>query len=111
MTAYDSPLDLERLSAEQGEQRAKLCDRLETMWQGLQEDIVTQRETSERGVDPRSQQLQLQVLKLQAQLWRLLAAPMPQAPPRPDPEEARVQAQAEAEAQLARVQAALAERD
>src|SRR4030065_700075 len=59
------------MAEQQAVERARLCDRLETMWQGLQQDVEYQRETSERGVDPRSQGLQLPVIKLQATLWRL----------------------------------------
>lgn len=97
MASYDTPLDASRLAAEQPEERARLCDRLEVMWQGLQQDIERQREESERGVDPRLQQLQLQTVKLQAQLWRMTGSPLPEPPPTPDPEAERRDALAEAE--------------
>lgn len=83
---YSSALDMVRLAAEQPAQRAKICDRLETMWRTLQDEIEDQQHGSERGVDPRLWQLQLQTLKLQAQLWRMLAAPLPEPPPEADPE-------------------------
>lgn len=94
---YEAPLDAERMAQEQAAERARICHRLETMWQGLQADIEDQRDHSERGVDPRLQQLQLQVLKLEAQLWRMLTAPMPQPPEPPDPNQAEGLARIEAE--------------
>ncbi|HZV81217.1 MAG TPA: hypothetical protein VFF53_03510 [Geobacteraceae bacterium] len=103
MASYDTPLDAQRLAAEQPEERSRLCDRLETMWQGLQQDIERQRAESERGVDPRLQQLQLQTVKLQAQLWRMTGTPLPEPPPEPDPETERRDALAEAERALERV--------
>lgn len=103
MTRYDEPLDLERLSRDQALERARMCDRLETMWQGLQVDIEDQRHHSERGVDPRLQQLQLQTIKLQAQLWRMLATPLPEPPPEVDPAKAERNARAEAERALEEV--------
>lgn len=84
---YQTALDMVRLAAEQPAQRAKICDRLETMWKTLQKEIEDQQRNSERGADPRLWQLQLQTLKLQAQLWRMLAAPLPEAPPEQDPDE------------------------
>jgi hypothetical protein len=101
---YEEPLDAQRLAAEQAFERASLCARLETMWQGLQTDIVTQREESERGVDPRLQQLQLQTIKLQAQLWRMTGAPLAEPPPAPDPEAEAHDARAEVTRILRQVQ-------
>lgn len=103
MTSYDQPLDAARLAEQQATERARLCDRLETMWRGLQQDIETQRDTSERGVDPRSQQLQLQIIKVQAQLWRMLGAPLPEPEPEPDPEKLLLDAQQTAADALDRV--------
>jgi hypothetical protein len=77
-----------------------LCDRLETMWHGLQRDIETQREESERGVDPRLQQLQLQIIKLMASLWRMTGTPLPEPEPEPDPEAEAHDARAEVERKL-----------
>lgn len=104
VASYDTPLSAQRLAEEQPEERARLCDRLETMWQGLQEDIERQRHESERGVDPRLQQLQLQTVKLQAQLWRMTGTPLPEPPPAPDPEAERHDALAEAEQALLAIQ-------
>lgn len=98
---YASVLDAARMAAEQPAQRAKICDRLETMWKTLQEEIEDQQHHSERGADPRLWQLQLQTLKLQAQLWRMLATPLPEKPPEPDPEQAALDARAAAEEALA----------
>lgn len=109
MASYDDPLDAKRLATEQGLERAKLCDRLETMWQGLQADIEDQRLDSERGVDPRLQQLQLQALKMIASLWRMTAAPLPEPEPEQDPEVAARNARATAEAALERVVERLAQ--
>lgn len=94
---YSEPLDPERMARDQAAERARICDRLETMWSGLQTDIEAQREGSERGVDPRLQQLQLQTLKLQAQLWRMLTVPMaaPVDPGDPAAEEQRARMEAE----------------
>ena len=107
VTSYDTPLGAERLAAEQPEARAMLCDRLETMWQGLQRDIEDQRLESERGVDPRLQQLQLQIVKLMAQLWRMTGTPLPEPPPETDPDAERHDARAEARAALDRVRSQL----
>lgn len=104
MASYDTPLSAQELAERQPEERARLCDRLETMWQGLQRDIETQRQESERGVDPRLQQLQLQTIKLQAQLWRMTGAPLPEPPPAPDPEAERRDALAETERALLLIQ-------
>lgn len=109
--AYDQPLDSRRLAAEQPYQRALLCAQLDTMWTGLQEDIEYQRTSSERGVDPRSQQLQLQIIKIKAQLWRMLAAPLPEPEPEPDPQQQLLDARTAAEDVLAQVQAKLAAGD
>lgn len=109
--AYDQPLDSRRLAAEQPYQRALLCAQLDTMWTGLQADIEYQRESSERGVDPRSQQLQLQIIKIKAQLWRMLAAPLPEPEPEPDPQQQLLDARTAAEGVLAQVQAKLAAGD
>lgn len=92
MTRYDKPLGADDLAAGAPFERAKLVDRLETMWQGLQADIEYQRETSERGVDPRSQQLQLQVVKLMAQLLRVTGPMLPEPEPEVDPTAARLDA-------------------
>lgn len=107
VTSYDTPLDQARMAAEQPEARARLCDRLETMWQGLQQDIETQREESERGADPRLLQLQLQCIKIQAALWRMTAAPLPEPAPEKDPEAEAHDAQAEAARILAQVSSRL----
>lgn len=96
MTHYEQPLDQARMAELQPEVRAQLCDRLETMWHGLQQDIEKQRDYSERGVDPRLQQLQLQIVKVEAQLWRMLTAPMPQPAEETDPVAAASQARDEA---------------
>jgi hypothetical protein len=109
VASYDEPLDAERMSREQGAERAKICDKLETMFQGLQQDIEYQRLDSERGVDPRLQQLQIQVLKLHAQLWRMTAAPLPEPPPVLDPAAERHDAAAEAAAQLDEISERLAD--
>lgn len=105
---YDTPLDSNRLASEQATERARLCDRLETMWQGLQTDIQTQRDESERGVDPRLQQLQLQAIKLQMTLWRMTGTPLPEPPAEVDPEVAAIDARRTATAALERVTARLA---
>ena len=106
---YATPLDQTRLAKEQGAERARICDRLETMWQGLQQDVEFARDNSERGVDPRLQQLQLQILKLQATLWRMTAAPLAEPEPEADPELLAFDARAAAEGILASVAAKLSE--
>src|SRR4030042_790166 len=78
------------------------------MWQGLQQDVEYQRETSERGVDPRSQALQLQVIKLQATLWRMTGAPLVEPEPEVDPATALVDARGAAAKALDAVTARLA---
>lgn len=107
MTSYETPLDQARMAAEQPQVRAQLCHRLETMWQGLQTDIEAQRLGSERGVDPRLQQLQLQIVKVEAQLWRMLAAPLPQPPEQVDPQVAAASARDQALEQLEAIEAKL----
>jgi len=102
---YSSALDMARLAAEQPAQRAKICDKLETMWRTLQDEIEGQQRDSERGADPRLWQLQLQTLKLLAQLWRMLAAPLPEVPPEVDPEQEAEDNQAAAMAALEAVAA------
>lgn len=108
---YDTPLDQVRLAAEQGVERSRICDRLETMWTGLQQDIEFARENSERGVDPRLQTLQLGILKLAATLWRMTAAPLPEPEPEVDPATLAFDARETAEGILASVAAKLAEPD
>jgi hypothetical protein len=108
---YEQPLGLDALAARQALERARLCDRLETMWRGLQADIEEQRHESERGVDPRLQQLQLQTIKMQAQLLRLTGTPMAEPPPEDDPEAARVNAEQVARQMLERVVEKLDEGD
>lgn len=103
MTRYEKPLGAEELAAGAGFERARLCDRLETMWQGLQTDIEEQRHGSERGVDPRLQQLQLAVVKIQAQLLKLTGPMLPEPPPEVDPNKKLVDAAALAAARMEEV--------
>jgi hypothetical protein len=100
---YEKPLGAEELAAGAGFERARLCDRLETMWQGLQEDIEEQRHGSERGVDPRLQQLQIQVVKIQAQLLKLTGPMLPEPPPEADPQQKLLDAAALAAARMEEV--------
>jgi hypothetical protein len=109
VTRYEEPLDAARLAAEQAAERARLCDRLETMWSGLQQDIEEQRRESERGVDPRLQQLQLQAIKLQMALWRMTGAPLPEPEPEVDPAKVLFDAQQVAADALERVAAKIAD--
>jgi hypothetical protein len=106
---YNTPLDEDRLAREQPLARAGLCDRLETMFTTLQQQIETQTLERESGVDIRLFQLQQNCLKLQAQLWGLSKPPPPQPEPEPDPETARIDAEQAARANLARMQERLAD--
>lgn len=103
----DQPLTAEALHEAQPEWRARLFDRLETMWQGLQQDLEYQRNATERGADPRTQAIQLRVVEIQAKLLDLHRPQPPAAEPEPEgPSEAEIAAvQAEA---VARIDATIA---
>lgn len=103
VSRYEEPLGIDRIAAEQPEERARLCHRLESMWQGMQQDIETQRNDTERGVDPRWLQLQVQVIKLQATLWKMTGTPVPEPPPAIDPAAEHHDAVAEVQESLDRI--------
>lgn len=84
----------EELAEWQPRVRAMWLARLEEMWAGIQADINSARDFSERGVDPRLPALQLQIAKLAAQLMQLSRPAPAVAEPEPDPVDVLVEARA-----------------